>query len=110
MNPLRSECLIDFTGIHLDIKWNFIEQDQDSTVIVRPLLRLWRLSTQKVVDIGGSFGTLSRLISQILPEGEINILEPYPSACAQNLLKNVLGFNLLMLENQVTTCFFALTF
>lgn len=36
------------------------------------------LSPQRVVDVGGGFGTLARLLATALPEGEIAICEPYP--------------------------------
>lgn len=36
------------------------------------------LSPQQVVDFGGGFGTLARLLASALPSAEIHICEPYP--------------------------------
>lgn len=36
------------------------------------------LSPRRVVDVGGGFGTLARLLATALPEAEIAICEPYP--------------------------------
>ena len=36
------------------------------------------LAPQNILDFGGGFGTLARLIAQCLPQAEISICEPYP--------------------------------
>ena len=40
---------------------------------------------QQVLDVGGGFGTLARLISQESPDALINLFEPYPSQCMLHL-------------------------
>lgn len=36
------------------------------------------LHPDRVVDFGGGFGTLARLLAEALPEGEVHVCEPYP--------------------------------
>jgi SAM-dependent methyltransferase len=36
------------------------------------------LAPERILDFGGGFGTLARLLARALPQAEINICEPYP--------------------------------
>ena len=103
ISPLRSECLDQFYRHPVWIlNGIFIEQDQDSMSHRQAFAEaVATLIPENVVDIGGGFGTLSRLISKVLPEVEIDILEPYPSACAQNLVEEYTGIKFVnSLEDQ----------
>lgn len=93
VTPLRSDCLDQFYRHPVWIlNGIFIEQDQDSMSHRRAFAQaVSTFNPKKVVDIGGGFGTLSRLLSKALPGVEINILEPYPSVCAQNLVEEYPG-------------------
>jgi hypothetical protein len=60
----------------------FIEQDELSMSHRRSIVSFVQsLAPQSVVDFGGGFGTLARLLSSALPESLISICEPYPTVC-----------------------------
>jgi len=60
----------------------FIEQDEESMTHRRAFAdALSSLNPRQVLDVGGGFGTLARIISERSPAASISILEPYPSQC-----------------------------
>lgn len=61
----------------------FIEQDETSTGHRRAITE-WIIATgsRKIVDYGGGFGTLARMIASTEPGISVNIYEPHPSQFA----------------------------
>ena len=58
----------------------FIEQDQVSMGHRKAIAAaVVSLEPEHVLDFGGGFGTLARLIAEALPKAKIAICEPYPS-------------------------------
>jgi len=64
----------------LAFKWSFIEQ-HDISMRHRHAISNWVVQNnfKNIVDYGGGFGTLARLIAEKDTNIEINIYEPYPS-------------------------------
>jgi ubiquinone/menaquinone biosynthesis C-methylase UbiE len=57
----------------------FIEQHEESMVHREAITSSVKaLAPKRVLDFGGGFGTLARLMAKALPNTEINICEPYP--------------------------------
>jgi hypothetical protein len=57
----------------------FVEQHDVSMGHRRAITQaVARLAPQRVVDFGGGFGTLARLLAAALPNAKIDICEPYP--------------------------------
>lgn len=57
----------------------FIEQHDESMGHRRAITAsVAAMEPRRVVDFGGGFGTLARLLAAALPQGEISICEPYP--------------------------------
>ena len=60
----------------------FIEQDHLSMAHRRAIVSsVLSLAPESIVDFGGGFGTLARLLATALPEALISIFEPFPTAC-----------------------------
>lgn len=81
--PLAQHCLDAFYRHPVwALNGIFIEQDEES------MSHRWAfadvlstLNPRQVLDVGGGFGTLARIISKRSPDASISILEPYPSQC-----------------------------
>ena len=86
-HPLRPECLEAFYRHPIwALNGIFIEHDPDSMDHRRAFsVALSALKPEHVLEIGGGFGTLARLLSEESPEALINLFEPYPSQCMLNL-------------------------
>jgi 2-polyprenyl-3-methyl-5-hydroxy-6-metoxy-1,4-benzoquinol methylase len=67
----------------------FIEQ-HDLSLQHRYAISDWIVKTrlQRVLDFGGGFGTLARMIADKSPETIVNIFEPYPSDIALSQCRN----------------------
>jgi len=67
----------------------FIEQ-HDLSLQHRHAISDWIIKTrlQKILDFGGGFGTLARMIADKSPETIVNIFEPYPSDIALSQCKD----------------------
>ena len=85
--PLRTECLEAFYRHPIwALNGIFIEHDSNSMDHRKAFAEaLSAFKPQQVLDVGGGFGTLARLLSQESPEALISIFEPYPSQCMLNL-------------------------
>lgn len=74
------------------------EQDKES-MRYRQLVANWICNRKplRVADLGGGFGTLAREIAHLLPDTQIEVVEPHPSNLALNLASEFK--NLLYVEN-----------
>ena len=88
--PLQQECLDRFYRHPVwTLNGLFIEQDLDSLSHRRSFADVLSCFTPaSVLDVGGGFGTLARLISDALPIARVDILEPYPTACMKALISS----------------------
>lgn len=61
----------------------FIEQDRQS-LSYRQAFADWTASRNpvRIADFGGGFGTLARLIASLLPNSQVEVVEPYPHPAA----------------------------
>jgi len=58
----------------------FIEQDDESMAHRQAITRaVTALAPRHVVDFGGGFGTLARMLANAMPQAEVAICEPFPS-------------------------------
>ena len=85
--PLRLECLEEFYKHPIwALNGIFIEHDPDSMDYRRAFAKtLGAFKPQQVLEVGGGFGTLARLLSQESPDARISLFEPYPSQCMLSL-------------------------
>jgi len=85
--PLRQQCLDEFYRQPVwALNGIFIEHDPESMDHRRAFAHvLSSLQPRQVLDVGGGFGTLARLISQESPDALISLFEPYPSQCMLHL-------------------------
>ena len=67
----------------------FIEND-DVSLAHRQFFAdvILRFNPKTILEFGGGFGTLSRLLAARAPSVQIDIFEPYPSNCALKLVDN----------------------
>jgi len=74
----------------------FIEQDTIS-MLHRHIVSDWVINNKlmKIMDYGGGFGTLSRLIGKKDRSINIDIYEPYPSEHSINKMKNYANINMV---------------
>ena len=85
--PLRRESLDAF---YRDPVWvlngMFIEQDAESMAHRRVFASvLASCKSRRILDVGGGFGTLARLLNKVSPESFVDLLEPYPTQCMKKL-------------------------
>ena len=87
--PIQQACLDAFYRHPVwALNGLFIEQDLDSMAHRRAFAALLAgLGPSRVVDVGGGFGTLARLVSGLCPMTRVDILEPYPTLCMKNLVE-----------------------
>lgn len=87
--PLNQDCLDEFYRHPVwTLNGIFIEQDVESMQHRRAFAdALIALKPRNLLDFGGGFGTLARIVSRGLPSASINIFEPYPSQCMLHLCK-----------------------
>lgn len=61
----------------------FIEQDLESLSYRHNFADfVASLKPKRVADFGGGFGTLARMIGELCPEAEVDVVEPHPNAAA----------------------------
>ena len=85
--PFRQESLEEFYKHPVwALNGIFIEHDPDSMDHRRAFAKaLSAFKPQQVLEVGGGFGTLARLMSQESPDAQISLFEPYPSQCMLSL-------------------------
>jgi len=66
----------------------FVENDKLSKAN-RDFFLKWIIdkSPKRIADFGGGFGTLARMIAEALPESNVEVIEPHPSAIALHRAK-----------------------
>ena len=86
--PIQQVCLDAFYSHPVwALNGLFIEQDPESMSHRRAFAAvLAGLEPSSVLDVGGGFGTLARLVSDLCPMTRVDILEPYPTLCMKNLV------------------------
>jgi len=52
-----------------------------------------KLSSARVADFGGGYGSLARMIAKLCPETEVHVIEPHPSSVGLELAKGIKNFS-----------------
>lgn len=66
-----------------------------------------RLGVERVADYGGGFGELAMKLSAILPQAQIDIVEPYPSKLGMQRVRDVTGIEFVKDFNGPYDCIIA---
>lgn len=86
----------------------FSATDPDS-VMHRDMIAAYvaRLGARRVADYGGGFGELAKKLITAIPQGKIDIVEPYPSKLGMRRLQGVVGVSFVQELNGQYDCIIA---